>query len=96
MSLIGYIAIPNDDLNFLSMRDQEGEDCGYIDFIKTADMVIVGRKTYDKVISMGYDFQHADKASYIITRTMRPSIGKVNFYTGSLFRPNAIKFTQPA
>jgi dihydrofolate reductase len=94
MSLVGYITEPKNDLNFLFMRDQEGEDYGYIDFIKTVDTLIVGRKIYCKIISMGYDFQHADKALYIITRTMRPSIGKVNFYTGSLFRPNAIKFTQ--
>lgn len=84
MSLDGYIAQPNDDLSFLSMVEQEGEDYGYEDFIKTVDTVIVGRKTYDKVISMGYDFPHANKASYIITRTPRPSIGSVNFYTGNL------------
>ena len=33
---------------------------------------------------MGYDFPHADKDAYIITRTPRPSIGSVKFYTGNL------------
>jgi dihydrofolate reductase len=83
-SLDGYIAQPNDDLSFLSIVAQEGQDYGYADFIKTVDAVIVGRKTYDKIISMGYDFPHTDKDSYIITRTARPNIGSVKFYTGAL------------
>jgi len=83
-SLDGYIAKPNDDLSFLSIVEQEGQDYGYAEFIKTVDAVIVGRKTYDKVISMGFDFPHAHKDAYIITRTPRPTIGSVKFYTGNL------------
>ena len=83
-SLDGYIAQPNDDLSFLDIVAQEGEDYGYADFIKTVDAVIVGRKTYDKVINMGYDFPHADKEAYVITRTPKASIGSVNFYNGNL------------
>lgn len=84
MSLDGYIAKPNDDLSFLSMVEQEGQDYGYAEFVNTVDTVIVGRKTYDKVLSMGFDFPHADKEAYIITRTPRASIGSVKFYTGDL------------
>lgn len=83
-SLDGYIAKPNDDLSFLSLVEQEGEDYGYTELMKTVDAVIVGRKTYDKVISMGFDSPYADKDAYIITRTPRPSIGSVKFYTGDL------------
>ncbi len=83
-SLDGYIAKANDDLGFLSIVEQEGQDYGYADFVKTVDAVIVGRKTYDKVISMGFDFPHTDKDAYIITRTPRPSIGSIKFYTGDL------------
>lgn len=83
-SLDGYIAQPNDELSFLSIVEQEGQDYGYSDFIKTVDAVIVGRKTYDKVISMGFDFPHADKDAYIITRTPKPNIGSVKFYTDDL------------
>ena len=84
MSLDGYIATRDDDLGFLSMVEQKGEDYGYSDFVKTVDTVIVGRKTYDKVRSMGYEFPYSDKDAYIITRTARPSVGSVKFYTGSL------------
>ncbi len=83
-SLDGYIAKPNDDLSFLSIVEQEGEDYGYADFVKMVDAVIVGRKTYEKVISMGFDFPHADKDAYIITRTPKQNVGSVKFYTGNL------------
>ncbi len=83
-SLDGYIAKPNDDLSFLSIVQQDGEDYGYADFIKSVDTVILGRKTYDWVMTQVPDFPHADKDSYIITRTPRPSINNTNFYTGDL------------
>jgi dihydrofolate reductase len=83
-SLDGYIAKPNDDLEFLSIVAQEGQDYGYADFVKTVDTVILGRKTYDKVIAMGFEFPHADKDVYIITRTPKSNIGSIKFYTGDL------------
>jgi dihydrofolate reductase len=83
-SLDGYIAKPNDDLSFLSIVQQDGEDYGYREFVKSVDTVILGRKTFDWVMSQVPEFPHADKNSYIITRTVRPSVGKTNFYTGKL------------
>ncbi|WP_421896052.1 dihydrofolate reductase family protein [Marinoscillum sp.] len=83
-SLDGYIAKPNDDLSFLNLVQKEGEDYGYNDFVDTVDTVIIGRKTYEWVINQGYDFPHADKESYIITRQERPKEGNLTFYTGSL------------
>jgi len=84
MSLDGYIATKDSSLDFLSMVEQEGEDYGYNDFVKSVDAVILGRKTYDKVIAMGYEYPHTDKDVYIITRTERPSIGNFKFYTSEL------------
>lgn len=83
-SLDGYIAKPNDDMSFLSIVQQEGEDYGYIDFINSIDTVILGRKTYDWVMTQVPEFPHSDKESYVITRTARPAIGKTNFYTGNI------------
>lgn len=84
LTLDGYIAKPQDDLSFLSIVQKEGEDYGYSDFIKTIDTVIVGRRTYDWVVKQGYDFPHADKESYIITRTKKYKSGNVTFYNGNL------------
>lgn len=83
-SLDGYIAQPNDDLSFLSMVEQEGQDYGYENFIQTVDTVIIGRKTYDKITSLGVNFPHTDKDVYIITRTPRPNIGTLKFYSDNL------------
>lgn len=83
-SLDGYIAKPNDNLDFLSIVQQEGQDYGYTDFVKTIDTVIIGRKTYDWVMAQVPEFPHADKTSYVITRTARPDVGKTHFYTGGL------------
>jgi len=84
MSLDGYIATKNGGLDFLSMVEQEGEDYGYSEFVQSVDTVIIGRKTYDKVLSMGYEYPHIDKKVYIITRTEQPSIGSFTFYTGNV------------
>jgi len=84
VSLDGYIAKPNDDLGFLSIVEQEGQDYGYAEFIESVDTVIIGRKTYEKVISMGYNIPYPDKDVYIITRTPRPNLGSVKFYSGDL------------
>lgn len=83
-SIDGYIADLNDDLSFLSVVEKEGEDYGYSEFIKTIDTVIIGRRTYDKVLTLVPEFPHADKETFVITRTPRESIGKTLFYTGGL------------
>jgi dihydrofolate reductase len=83
-SLDGYIAKPDDDLSFLSIVREKDEDYGYADFIKSVDTVILGRKTYDWVMTQVPEFPHADKNSFIITRSPRPAIGKTTFYTGRL------------
>jgi len=84
MSLDGYIAQPNDDLSFLSIVEKNGEDYGYADFVATVDTVILGRRTYDWVMDRVPEFPHADKTTYVLTRTARPSVGSTNFYTGDL------------
>ena len=84
MSLDGYIAAPDSSLDFLSIVEEEGQDYGYTDFVNTVDSVIVGRKSYDKVISMGYEYPLTDKDVYVMTRTSRPTLGKVKFHTGDL------------
>jgi len=83
-SLDGYIAKPNEDLGFLSIVQKEGEDYGYKTFVNSIDTVILGRKTYDWIMSQVSEFPHLDKISYIITRTARPTIGNIHFYTGKL------------
>ncbi len=84
MSIDGYIAGKDDNLDFLSMVELEGEDYGYSGFINTVDTVIMGRRTYDKVLSFGIEFPHAGKECYILTRTKKPSEGNKHFYNKNI------------
>lgn len=69
MSLDGYIAKEDGDISWLSMVDNPPEDYGYEEFIKTIDTVIMGRKTYEKVLSFGIDFPHKDRKCYVLSRS---------------------------
>ena len=62
-SLDGYIARENGDIDWLP----ENTPSGYDDFIKSVDTVIMGKKTYDQVLTFG-DYPYKDKKSYIFTR----------------------------
>lgn len=84
MSLDGFIATKDNSIDFLSMVEKAGEDYGYNDFVKSVDTVIIGRKTYDKVIEMGYEYPHADKKIFIVTRNAKPSKGNIQYYSGDL------------
>lgn len=83
MSEDGFIAGDKDNLDFLNPYQVEGEDYGYGSFMETIGAILVGRRTYEKVLSMGYPY-HEDREVYVITRQDRPSSGKLHFYGGDL------------
>jgi dihydrofolate reductase len=83
MSLDGYIATKDDDLTFLNVVEKEEEDYGYTTFYESIDTVILGRRTYEKVISMGFK-PHEDKETWIITQRPEPDKGQHHFYSGDL------------
>jgi dihydrofolate reductase len=84
MSLDGYIAKPDGDISFLSQVEEDGEDYGYAHFIATVDTVILGRKTYDKICSMGHDLPYGNRNVIVLTRNPFPAKDKITFYSGSL------------
>lgn len=65
-SLDGYIAGPNGDMSFLSQIPNTGEDHGYGEFMQTIDTVLVGRKTYDWVMTQVDTFPHASLETFVI------------------------------
>ncbi len=83
-SLDGYIAKPNDDLSFLDAVQREGEDYGYHNFMSSVDTVILGRKTYDWVMTQVAVFPHADLQTFVITSSKRESVGKITFYNSDI------------
>jgi len=62
-SLDGYIARGDGTIDWLP----ENTVSGYDDFIKSIDTVIMGKKTYDQVLTFG-DYPYKDKKSYVFTR----------------------------
>lgn len=84
MSLDGFIAGPNGELDFLSTVEKEGEDYGYAAFCAQVDIVLIGKRSYEKVLSMGFDYPHKDKPVYIYTHENRPPEGNVIYYSGKL------------
>jgi len=84
MSLDGFIAKPDGDISFLSQVEQDGEDYGYSAFTETIDTIILGRKTYDKVLSMGYKLPYGEREVYVLSRSYKPDSGTIHFYSGNL------------
>ena len=55
-SLDGFIARKNGELDWLDKANEvvpKGEDCGFFTFMNSIDVLIMGRKTYEKVTSFG-------------------------------------------
>jgi dihydrofolate reductase len=50
-SVDGFIARPNDDLDFLP--EGCGEPHGYNEFMASVDAIVMGRKTFEKVLTFG-------------------------------------------
>jgi dihydrofolate reductase len=54
--LDGFIARKNGELDWLDAANAtvpEGEDCGYGEFMATVDGLVMGRKTYEQVLTFG-------------------------------------------
>lgn len=84
MSLDGYIAKDDGDISFLSVVQSPEEDYGYGEFLKTVDTVIIGRKTYDKILTFGVGFPYHDRKCYVISRHKQGSDKDVEFYNGDI------------
>jgi len=62
-SLDGYIARENGNIDWLPQNTTSGYD----EFYKSIDTVIMGKKTYDQILTFG-DYPYNDKKSYVFTR----------------------------
>ena len=63
-SLDGFIARPNGDLDFLPPGG--GEPHGYDEFIASVDVIVIGRKTFEKVLTLG-PWPYGDKRVVVLS-----------------------------
>ncbi len=91
MSLDGYIAKNDDNIDFLSAVDTPGEDYGYAEFSSTIDTVIWGRRTYDKVLTLPQGPFYQDKKIYVVSKTRTGEAGNVTFHPDLLTLVNDLK-----
>ncbi|SCA58687.1 Uncharacterized protein YwjB [Chlamydiales bacterium SCGC AB-751-O23] len=72
VSLDGFIARENGELDWLpgadGELDQSGEDCGYKLFFDSIDTVLMGRKTYEQILSFGGEYPYKSKQSFVFSR----------------------------
>jgi len=62
-SLDGYIAKEDGSVNWLP----QSKDSGYNNFYKSIDTVLMGKKTYEQILTFG-KYPYKDKTSYVFTR----------------------------
>jgi dihydrofolate reductase len=91
----GFIAGEDNNLDFLNPYQGGEEDYGYTNFINSVGCILVGRKTHDVVVNMGYPY-HPEKMVYVVTRQSRTSSSeKLLFFVGNLRKLiNEIKSSQ--
>jgi len=73
-SLDGYIARENGEIDWLP----ESSESSYDSFYQSVDTVIMGRTTYDQVITFG-EYPYKDKKSFVFTRTTKNNDDNVEF-----------------
>ncbi len=80
MSLDGYIADQHGDISFLKIVEEKGEDYGYQEFFSTIDVVILGRKTWDTILSYNIPQPYEGKQIFVISHTRKGIVGNARYY----------------
>lgn len=70
-SLDGYIARKNDDLDWITSFSAEGEDHGYNAHIAEMEGIVMGRGTYEKVLT--FDKWYYEKPVIVLSRSLDPA-----------------------
>jgi dihydrofolate reductase len=73
-SLDGFIARPNGDFDFLPADG--GEPHGYNEFIASVDAIVIGRNTFEKVLTLGPWFYGKKRVVVLSSRPIDLSVVK--------------------
>jgi dihydrofolate reductase len=72
ISLDGFISGPGGSLEWLKQVEAPGEDYGYSGFIAQIDAVVMGRKTYEVVVTFE-DWPFKNKEVWVLTKKEQQS-----------------------
>ncbi|WP_347907055.1 dihydrofolate reductase family protein [Pseudomonas grandcourensis] len=70
-SLDGFISRPDGDIDWLLQRDDQTEDHGYSDFIANKDVIVMGRGSYEKVLT--FDTWFYDRPVVVLSEQLAGS-----------------------
>jgi dihydrofolate reductase len=65
-SLDGFIARKNGEIDFLTAAGEGGEDYGYVEFISSVDLLVMGSHTYEKALSFT-SWPYSDKKVIVLS-----------------------------
>lgn len=80
-SLDGYIAKQDGDISWLEELDVAMEDTGYDEFYSTVDALVMGRKTYEMIVSFG-QWPYSDKPIWVCSRRQIKPMEGCNLQSG--------------
>lgn len=87
ISLDGYIADEDGGFDWIAGHGDDRldteQDYPFPDFLKTVDVAVMGRKSYDQGID-SYVGDYADKKVYVATHESRENEGNVTFLSGDI------------
>lgn len=69
-SLDGFIAREDGGIDWLNAANEslpEGEDCGFFAFLDSIDALVMGRKTFEQVLTFG-EWPYGDKPVIVLSR----------------------------
>lgn len=78
MSVDGFLARPDDALDFLHAGEQEPH--GFKEFLASVDVVVIGRRTFDVVLKLGHLALYGKKHVIVLSRrplNLSPVTGEV-------------------
>ncbi len=87
MSLDGYVADTQGGVEWLAGDGSDAQNMGsYAEFYESIDTVILGKKTYDQIVTVlsPDKWVYEDKMCYVITNQQMPSTVGIQFTSQSL------------
>lgn len=86
MSIDGYIADSNGNVEWLEGHSNDDSYDSYSEFIKDIDTIIMGSKTYQQIVTeLSPDkWIYEDLTTYVVTHNPKPSTEEIHFVNESL------------